>query len=69
VNTPTKDDLSDLDEKVLRSLKRTTRQVYEERARVNETVSICRDGKVLTLPAAELLKELDAKQIQDSRSM
>lgn len=41
-----------------RSFQRAVRKVYEERARQNETVSIWRDGKVMILPAAELLKEL-----------
>lgn len=45
--------------KAERSFQRTIRKLYEERARLNETVSIWRDGKVMILPAKELLRELD----------
>lgn len=46
-------------QKAERSFQRAVRKVYEERAAQNETVSIWRDGKVVTLPARELLAELN----------
>ena len=48
-------------QKAERSFQRAVRKVYEERARQNETVSIWRDGKVMILPAKDLLRELDEK--------
>jgi hypothetical protein len=45
--------------KALRSFQRSVRKVYEERAAQNETVSIWRDGKVMILPAKDLLRELN----------
>ena len=56
---PSKNGSFELAEKAERSMRRSVRKVYEERARQNETVSIWRDGKVVILPAAQLLKELD----------
>lgn len=46
-------------QKAERSFRRAVRQLYEERARANDTVSIWRDGKVLVLPARDLLDEMD----------
>ena len=48
-------------DKALRSFQRSVRKIYEERAAQNETVSIWRDGKVMILPAKELLRELNKK--------
>jgi hypothetical protein len=45
--------------KAIRSFNRAVRKVYEERAKQNETVSVWRDGKIVILPAAELLKETE----------
>jgi hypothetical protein len=53
------------DLKAIRSLQRAVRKVYEERAKQNETVSIWRDGKIVTLPAAELLKESEQTTAQN----
>lgn len=49
-------------EKALRSFQRSVRKVYEERAAQNETVSIWRDGKVMILPAAQLLREMNEQR-------
>lgn len=46
-------------QKAERSFQRSVRKVYEERAAQNETVSIWRDGKVMILPAKDLLRELN----------
>lgn len=51
-------------EKALRSFQRSVRKVYEERASQNETVSIWRNGKVVILPAKELLLEMTTQQNQ-----
>ena len=48
--------------KAERSFQRSVRKVYEERAAQNETVSIWRDGKVMILPAAQLLREMDEQR-------
>lgn len=58
----------DFADKALRSFQRSVRKVYEERARQNETVSILRDGKVMILPAAQLLQEMDESPEQVSTS-
>jgi hypothetical protein len=50
---------SEFARKAERSFQRAVRKVYEERAAQNETVSIWRDGKVMILPARELLRELN----------
>ena len=55
-------------EKALRSFQRSVRKVYQERARQNETVSIWRDGKVMILPAAQLLQEMNESSEQASTS-
>ena len=52
----------DLAERAERSMRRAVRKVYEERAAQNETVSIWRDGKVMILPAKELLREMDTQE-------
>lgn len=49
----------DYELKGIRSLQRAVRKLYEQRALQNETVIIWRDGKIVTLPAAELLKETE----------
>lgn len=59
-NIPNKYDTFELADKAERSSQRTVRKLYEERAAQNETVSIWRDGKVMILPARDLLRELDA---------
>lgn len=59
---PTKNVTFELAEKAERSMRRSVRKVYEERARKSETVSIWRDGKVVILPAAELLRVMDEGQ-------
>lgn len=46
-------------QKAERAFQRAVRKVYEERAAQNETVSIWRDGKVMILPAKDLLRELN----------
>lgn len=62
VNTPAKPVETgslDLAERAVRSMRRAVRKLYEERAAQNETVSIWRDGKVMILPAKELLEEME----------
>lgn len=50
---------SEFVQKAERSFQRSVRKIYEERAKQNETVSIWRDGKVMILPAAQLLREMN----------
>jgi hypothetical protein len=38
------------------------RRLYEERAAKNESVIVYKNGKVMKLPARELLKEMDEKK-------
>lgn len=59
MNTSNKqvDSTAELILKTERSMQRAVRKVFEEVAKQNETVSIWREGKIVTLPAAELLKE------------
>jgi len=61
MNTSNKqvDSTAELILKTERSMQRAVRKVFEERAKQNETVSIWREGKIVTLPAAELLKETE----------
>lgn len=61
MNTSNKqvDSTAELISKTERSMQRAVRKVFEERAKQNETVSIWREGKIVTLPAAELLKETE----------
>jgi hypothetical protein len=51
--------------KAFRSFNRAVRKLYEQRAKQNETVIIWRDGKIVTLPAAELLKESEQTTSQN----
>ena len=53
---------SEFVQKAERSFQRAVRKVYEERAAQNETVSIWRDGKVMILPAAQLLREMNEQR-------
>ena len=55
---------SEFVQKAERSFQRSVRKVYEERAAQDETVSIWRDGKVVILPAKELLQEIATQQNQ-----
>jgi hypothetical protein len=50
---------SEFVQKAERAFQRAVRKVFEERAAQNETVSIWRDGKMMILPAKDLLRELN----------
>jgi hypothetical protein len=56
-------------QKAERSFRRAVRKLYEERARNNDTVSIWRDGKVLIVPARDLLDGLDHDNAADGSSV
>ncbi len=51
-------------ENVERSMNRAIRKLYEERASQNASVSILRNGKVISLPATDLLRELDGALVE-----
>ncbi len=61
-------DTFELAEKAERSLRRAVRQLYEDRARSNDTVSIWRDGKMMILPARDLLAVMDRATSSDKNS-
>lgn len=67
MNTSNKqvDSTAELILKTERSMQRAVQKLYEERAKLNESVSIWRDGKIVTLPAAELLKESEQPTVQN----
>jgi exonuclease VII small subunit len=67
MNTSNKqvDSTAELILKTERSMQRAVQKLYEERAKLNESVSIWRDGKIVTLPAAELLKESEQTTVQN----
>lgn len=66
MNTSNKqvDSTAELILKTERSMQRAVRKLYEERAKQNESVSIWRDNKIVTLPASVLLSELNNNQKQ-----
>jgi hypothetical protein len=66
---PSQFDNFELAEKADRSIRRAVRKLYEERARANETVSIWRDGKVVVVPARDLLDEQDRKVLAWERRL